>query len=150
MERPEFFSSEQMVMDMEDNLSAVLPAVVNEPVPGLRNAELLRNDLRGAVNASDQLPIFRLGVVHGSDVLFGNNKRMLGGRRLNVVESEHLFVFVNFSGRDRAVDYFTENTIHTKRLLGIIGNFPPQHRFSQAMVCRVIGYAVRVYATIRQ
>src|SRR6266481_1055918 len=87
-------SAEQMQMEMEDGLSRAWAYVVHGAVSTLNAA--LAGDFGGdQLAVSQQLGIGFLGFFQADDVLFRNDQHVRGGLRVDVLEGESFFVFVN-------------------------------------------------------
>ncbi len=81
-------------MEMEDGLSRAWAYVVHGAVSTLNAA--LAGDFGGdQLAVSQQLGIGFLGFFQADDVLFRNDQHVRGGLRVDVLEGESFFVFVN-------------------------------------------------------
>ena len=83
------------------------------PHGGRRDAEFLRDKLCAVKHLAYQLAVGRLHVHDGRNVALGHHQKVHRGLRGNVVEGEHVVVFVDFLGRDFTLDDFAEKTVFT-------------------------------------
>jgi len=115
----QLLAAQQVVVEMENNLSGIHTAVVQQAISAFRNAQQLGNLAGCLVNLYDQLPIFFLYLMQGCDMLFGDDQHMHRRRRLNIVKGDHMLIFINNVAGKLPVYDFTENAIHLPFLLNV-------------------------------
>lgn len=108
----ELTAADQVVVDVKYGLLTVLARVGNDTESGFLYTHFCRYLLQGQVQMADQFLVLRLNVQERSDVLFGDGKYVYGSDRVDVMESHHVFVLVNFFGRELSFNDLTENAIH--------------------------------------
>ena len=98
-------------MQMLDRLTAVFPAVVDDPI-AVRQPFLRGDFFRHEENVRDDRRIFLRQRVGGSDVLFRDQKHMRRSLRIEIAEGENLVVLVDLIAGDLPGRDLAENTIH--------------------------------------
>ncbi|HWH69145.1 MAG TPA: hypothetical protein VNT26_07155 [Candidatus Sulfotelmatobacter sp.] len=105
------FSAHHMKVKVRHNLAGILTGVCHRSVAGFSYAHGFGYVLHGSKYAAQHGGIVSMQIIHRSEVFFGNYQYMNRGLRLNVVESQHLIIFVNLVGRYLAGDNLTENAV---------------------------------------
>ena len=95
---------------MLDALAAVVATVIYYSVAVFKTERLC--DLRDfGENICDYISIAFVKLVCTANVLLGNNQNMHGSLGLQIMKSNDFVVLICLIRRDRAVDYFTKNTV---------------------------------------
>lgn len=112
---------------MEYGLTGISLAVEHKAGPAFFETEVFRDELCAVKHLAHEFAIFRLHVHDGCDVALRHDQEVYWCLRGDVVEGEHVVVFVDFLGRDFTLDDFTEKAIFThsiynssKKILGIL------------------------------
>ena len=100
-------------MNVEHRLACVGLAVEYEACARFFDAEFLGDNLCAVKHLAYQFAVGGLHVHDGRNVALGHHQKVHRGLRGNVVEGEYIVVFVNFLGRDFALDDFAEKTVFT-------------------------------------
>lgn len=106
-------AAEHVQVDMEHRLARVGLAVEYEACARFFDAEFLGDNLCAVKHLAHQFAVGRLHVHDGRNVALGHYQKVYWGLRGDVVEGEHVVIFVNFLGRDFTLDDFTEKAIFT-------------------------------------
>lgn len=93
---------------MKNRLAGVGLAVEHKACARFLETEFFRDALGLEHHFADEFAIFGLHVHDGCDVALRHHEEVDRGLRGDVVEGEHVVVFVNFLGRDFSLDYFAE------------------------------------------
>ena len=105
--------AEHVQVNMEHRLACIGLAVEHETCAGFFDAELLRDNLCAVQHLAYQFTVGRLHVHDSRNVALGHYQKVHRGLRGNVVEGEHVVVFVDFLGRNFTLDDFAEKTVFT-------------------------------------
>lgn len=100
-------------MDVEHRLARVGLAVEHKTCTRFFDTEVLRDQLGAVKHLAHQFAVGRLHIHDGRNVALGHYQKVHRGLRGNVVEGEHVVVFVDFLGRDFSLDDFAEKTVFT-------------------------------------
>ena len=106
-------AAKHVQVDVEHRLARVGLAVEHEACSGFFNTEFLCNNLCTIEHFAHQFAVGGLHVHDGRNVALGHYQKVHRGLRGNVVEGEHVVVFVDFLGRDFTLDDFAEKTVFT-------------------------------------
>ena len=101
-------SADHVQVDVKNRLAGVGLAVEHEAGARFFEAEFFRDDLCAVEHLAHEFAIFGLHVHDGCDVALRHHEEVDRGLRGDVVEGEHVVVFVDFLGRDFSLDYFAE------------------------------------------
>jgi len=104
-------SADHMEMQVEYSLSGVGAAVRNDAITVCASSELcnIGNLLEYFCNNT---AVFSIDFINGSDVFFGYYKYMTGSFGIDILEREHIIVFVNLGRGDFTRYNFTEKAVH--------------------------------------
>ena len=100
-------------MDVEHRLARVSLAVEHEACARFLDTEFLSNELCAVEHLAHQFAVGGLHVHNRRNVALGHYQKVHRGLRSNVVEGEHVVVFIDFLGRDFSLDDFAEKTVFT-------------------------------------
>jgi len=103
-----------MPVHVMDFLSALSARVGHEPKAPLwvGSCTFLKSQFRRQQHhAAQQTFVLWRGMCHRRNVQLGNDQEVHGRPRVDVVEGEHLVVFIHFARRDLARDDFAKNAI---------------------------------------
>lgn len=106
-------AAKHVQVNVEHRLACVGLAVEHEACSGFFNTEFLCNNLCTIEHFAHEFAIFGLHVHDGCDMALRHHQKVYRGLRGNVVEGEHVVVFVDFLGRDFSLDDFAEKTVFT-------------------------------------
>ena len=106
-------TAEHVQVNVEHRLAGIGLAVEYETCAGFFDAEFLRDNLCTVEHLAHQFAVGRLHVHDGRNVALGHYQKVHRGLRGDVVEGEHVVVFVDFLGRDFTLDDFAEKTVFT-------------------------------------
>ncbi len=100
-----------MQMNVEHRLPRIRTTIHGDAIAVFRIPSIRRNFLRCQKQLAHQRCIFRLNVIDGSNVLTRNNQYMQRCLRVNVVESQHIVVFIGNFCRDLTCHNAAEQTV---------------------------------------
>ena len=100
-------------MNVEHRLARVGLAVEHKACTRFLDTEFLGNELCAVKHFAHQFAVGRLHVHDRGNVALGHYQKVHRGLRGDVVEGEHVVVFVDFLGRDFTLDDFAEKTVFT-------------------------------------
>ena len=106
-------AAKHVQVNVEHRLAGIGLAVEHKACARFFDAEFLRNNLCAVEHLAHELAVGRLHVHDGRNVALGHYQKVYRGLRGNVVEGEHVIVFVDFLGRNFTLDDFAEKTIFT-------------------------------------
>ena len=109
-----------MQVDVEHRLAGISLAVEHETCAALFEAEVFRDKLCAVEHLAHEFAIFRLHVHDGCDVALRHDQKVYRSLRGDVIEGEHIVVFVDFLGRDFTLDDFAEKTIFTHSVIIVV------------------------------
>lgn len=98
---------------MEYRLARVGLAVEHEACARFFDTEFLGDNLCAVKHLAHQFAVGGLHVHNRRNVALGHYQKVHRGLRGDVVEGEHVVVFVDFLGRDFTLDDFAEKTVFT-------------------------------------
>ena len=98
-------------MHVEHGLSGVAIRVEYRAEATRRQAAVLCDSGGAPHQFPEDLIVFSADVVERWDVPFRNDEHMRGSLRIDVVEREHAFVFVDDARGNRALDDFAEQAV---------------------------------------
>ena len=102
-----------MQVNVEHRLARVGLAVEHKACAAFFDAEFLGNELCAVKHLAHQFAVGRLHVHDGRNMALGHYQKVYRSLRGDVVEGEHVVIFVDFLGRDFSLDDFAEKTIFT-------------------------------------
>lgn len=106
-------AAKHVQVDVEHRLACVGFAVEHKACTRFLDTEFLRDQLGAVKHLAHQFAVGRLHVHDGRNVALRHYQKVHRGLRGNVVEGEHVVVFVDFLGRDFTLDDFAEKTVFT-------------------------------------
>ena len=106
-------SADDVQVDVEHGLTRVGLAVEHKTGTAFFETEVFRDQLCAVEHLAHEFAIFRLHVHDGCNVALRHDQKVYRRLRGDVVEGEHIVVFVDFLGRDFTLDDFAEKTIFT-------------------------------------
>ena len=106
-------AAEHVQVNVEHRLAGIGLAVEHKACTGFLDTEFLGNELCAVKHLAHQFAVGRLHVHDGRNVALRHYQKVYRGLRGNVVEGEHVIVFVDFLGRDFTLDDFAEKTVFT-------------------------------------
>ena len=98
---------------MEYGLAGIFLAVEDKAGTGLFKTQFLGDTLCLEKHLAHQFAVFGLHFHEAGNVLLGNDQEVDRGLGGDVVEGEHVVVFVDFLGGNFTLDNFTEKTVFT-------------------------------------
>ena len=102
-------ASQQMHVDMEHGLPGIFAAVHHDAVAVLRESFPTRVLGGGQGQLADQVRLRRLQVIQGrNDLVLRNEQHVHRRLRCDVLERQHVVVFIDDGGRDLATDDLAE------------------------------------------
>ena len=102
-----------MQVNVEHRLARVGLAVEHKACAAFFDAEFLGDNLCAVKHLAHQFAVGRLHVHDGRNMALGHYQKVYRSLRGDVVEGEHVVIFVDFLGRDFSLDDFAEKTIFT-------------------------------------
>lgn len=106
-------AAKHVQVDVEHRLSGVGLAVEYEACARFFDTEFLGDNLCAVKHLAHQFAVGGLHVHNRRNVALGHYQKVHRGLRGDVVEGEHVVVFVDFLGRDFTLDDFAEKTVFT-------------------------------------
>jgi putative ABC transport system ATP-binding protein len=101
-------ATQHMHMHMPHRLAGIGIAVHDCAVTTFGNTLIGSNLFCRQVHPPNKLGILLFEVVQGGDVLFWNDQKMHGRLRINVSESQHLIIFIQYVRLDLALRHFAK------------------------------------------
>ena len=98
-------------MNVEHRLPAFAVAVHDQPVAGRIDATLNGEAFGAADQGAEQTRLLFGYIVHGGNVLLGNNENVRRRLRTDVIEREYVLVLVNDVTRNFASDELAEQAV---------------------------------------
>ena len=115
-----FLSADDVQVDVEHGLTRIGLAVEHKAGAAFFETEVLRDKLCAVEHLAHEFAIFRLHVHDGCDVALRHDQKVYRCLRGDVIEGEHVVVFVDFLGRDFTLDDFAEKTIFTHSVIIVV------------------------------
>ena len=106
-------AAKHVQVNVEHRLARVGLAVEHKACARFFDTELLGNELCAVKHLAYQLAVGRLHIHDSRNMALGHYQKVHRSLRGNVVEGEHIVVFVDFLGRDFTLDDFAEKTVFT-------------------------------------
>jgi hypothetical protein len=100
--------SQQVHMDMKDGLTGFLITVHYQPVAIIADSSLAGDKLRGTEKFTHDQVVIVDDIINGRDMFFRDNKKVHRCLRINIVERQHVIIFINDIGRYLTVSYLAE------------------------------------------
>ena len=104
-------AAQNMQVNVVYRLAAILIAVHNHPIAVFRDTFAFSYFPGRKEQFSDEFAVLRLQVIHGCDMLLGNDQRMQGCLGIDVPEGQNVVRFVDDIGRDFPVNDFQEQIV---------------------------------------
>jgi len=98
-------------MDMKDRLSGITAVVDDHPIATIIEPALFSKRLRNEEQMPDELAVYVFNTVNVLDMLFRHDQNMDRRLRVDILECDSMFVFVDQFGGHLFFDYLAEDAV---------------------------------------